>query len=124
MCIGKFIGNKKFFNIPCNILISGHIGVYLHITLRILWNDTINCPRHKTLNCEMICKCLKFIRTFSKHGQVFQHFLQRKMKTRKASVNTQKVLTHTINISTRHHTLYLPSQQTQHLFALPHNSCN
>jgi hypothetical protein len=115
---------RNVFNIPCNIVISGHIGVSLHITLRILWNDTINCPRHKTLNCEMTCKCLKSLRSSLKYSRFFQHFPQRKMKTRKSSVNTQTALTHTFNMSSRHQALYLPSQQTQHLFELPHNSCN
>jgi hypothetical protein len=115
---------RNVFNVPRNIVISGHIGVSLHITLRILWNHTINCPRHKTLNCEMTCKCLKSLRSSFKYGRFFQHFPQRKMKTRKSLVNTQTALNHTFNMSSIHHTVYLPSQQNQHLFALPHNSCN
>jgi hypothetical protein len=80
---------RNMFNVPCNIVISGHIGVSLHITLRILWNDTINCPRHKTVNCVMTFKYLKSLRSSLKCGRFFQHFPQRKMKTRKLSVNTQ-----------------------------------
>jgi hypothetical protein len=72
----------------------------------------------------MTCNCLKSLRSSFKYGRIFQHFSQRKIKTRKSSVNTQTALTHTFNMSSRHQALYLPSQQNQHLFALPHNSCN
>jgi hypothetical protein len=46
------------------------------------------------------------------------------MKSTNSSVNTQPLLTRTINISSRYQVSYLAIHQTRHLLALLHNSYN
>jgi hypothetical protein len=94
------IRNK--FTRPSNIVISCHLGVYLHNNIRNFVERYCQYPETQNVEWQKTCKYLKFVQFSSKYGRSFHDFPQRKRKTRKASVNTQPALTHTINISTRH----------------------